>query len=54
MILDEPTAHLDPGMHIGWDAIPICEAQLVWLAMDRGESKEAADHLKLALSTIDA
>jgi LuxR family transcriptional regulator, maltose regulon positive regulatory protein len=37
-----------------WDTIPICEAQLAWLAMDRGEWKEAADHLKLALGTIDA
>jgi len=37
-----------------WDTIPICESQLAWLAMDRGEWKEAADHLKLALDTIDA
>jgi hypothetical protein len=37
-----------------WDTIPICEAQLTWLAMDRGEWKETADHLKLALGTIDA
>jgi LuxR family transcriptional regulator, maltose regulon positive regulatory protein len=37
-----------------WDTIPICEAQLAWLAMDRGEWKEAADRLTLALGTIDA
>jgi LuxR family maltose regulon positive regulatory protein len=37
-----------------WDTIPICEAQLAWLAMDRGEWKEAADRLKLAFNTIDA
>jgi len=37
-----------------WDTIPICEAHLAWLAMDRGEWKDAADHLKLALATIDA
>jgi len=37
-----------------WDTIPICEAQLAWLAMDRGDWKEAANHLKLALDTIDA
>jgi LuxR family transcriptional regulator, maltose regulon positive regulatory protein len=37
-----------------WDTIPICEAQLAWLAMDRGEWKEAADRLKFAFDTIDA
>jgi LuxR family maltose regulon positive regulatory protein len=37
-----------------WDTIPICEAQLAWLAMDRGEWTEAADRLKLAFDTIDA
>jgi LuxR family transcriptional regulator, maltose regulon positive regulatory protein len=37
-----------------WDNIPICEAQLAWLAMDRGEWDEAADRLKLARGTIDA
>jgi LuxR family transcriptional regulator, maltose regulon positive regulatory protein len=37
-----------------WDTIPICEAQLAWRAMDRGEWKEAADRLTLALGTIDA
>jgi LuxR family transcriptional regulator, maltose regulon positive regulatory protein len=37
-----------------WDTIPVCEAQLAWLAMDRGEWREAANHLKLALDTIDA
>ena len=36
-----------------WDTIPICEAQLAWLAMDRGEWTEAAGRLKLALDTID-
>jgi len=37
-----------------WDTIPICEAQLAWLAMDSGEWGEAAGHLKVALDTIDA
>jgi LuxR family transcriptional regulator, maltose regulon positive regulatory protein len=37
-----------------WDTIPICEAQLAWLAMDRGEWTQAAGHLKLALGTIEA
>jgi len=37
-----------------WDTIPICEAQIAWLAMDRGEWGEAASHLKVALDTIDA
>jgi LuxR family transcriptional regulator, maltose regulon positive regulatory protein len=36
-----------------WDTIPVCEAQVAWLAMDRGEWQEAADRLKLALGTID-
>jgi len=37
-----------------WDTVPLCESQLAWLAMDRGEWKEAADRLELALGTIDA
>jgi LuxR family maltose regulon positive regulatory protein len=37
-----------------WDTIPVCEAQIAWLAMDRGEWNEAAGRLKLALGTIDA
>jgi len=37
-----------------WDKIPVCESQVAWLAMDRGEWKEAADRLELALGTIDA
>jgi LuxR family transcriptional regulator, maltose regulon positive regulatory protein len=37
-----------------WDTIPICEAQLAWLAMDRGEWTEAAGRLTLALGTIEA
>jgi len=37
-----------------WDTIPVCESQVAWLAMDRGEWKEAGDRLKLALGTIDA
>jgi LuxR family transcriptional regulator, maltose regulon positive regulatory protein len=36
-----------------WDTIPLCEAQVAWLAMDRGEWKEAVDRLELALGTID-
>jgi LuxR family transcriptional regulator, maltose regulon positive regulatory protein len=35
------------------DTIGICEAQLAWLAMDRGEWTEAADRLETALATID-
>jgi LuxR family transcriptional regulator, maltose regulon positive regulatory protein len=37
-----------------WDTIPICESQLAWLAMDRGDWKEAADRLKYALGVIDS
>jgi LuxR family transcriptional regulator, maltose regulon positive regulatory protein len=37
-----------------WDTIPLCEAQVAWLAMDRGEWPEAVDRLELALGTIDA
>jgi LuxR family transcriptional regulator, maltose regulon positive regulatory protein len=37
-----------------WDTIPLCEAQVAWLAMDRGEWQEAVDRLELALGTIDA
>ena len=37
-----------------WHTIPVCESQLAWLAMDRGEWKEAAGRLELALGTIDA
>jgi LuxR family maltose regulon positive regulatory protein len=36
-----------------FDIIPICESQLAWLAMDRGEWPEAAERLELALATID-
>jgi len=35
------------------DTIGICEAQLAWLAMDRGEWAEAADRLGRALATIE-
>jgi LuxR family transcriptional regulator, maltose regulon positive regulatory protein len=35
------------------ETIGICEAQLAWLAMDRGEWAEAADHLEVALNTIE-
>jgi LuxR family transcriptional regulator, maltose regulon positive regulatory protein len=35
------------------DTIIICEAQLAWLAMDRGEWAEADGRLKLALATIE-
>jgi LuxR family maltose regulon positive regulatory protein len=37
-----------------WDTIPICEAQVAWLAMDRGEWDEAGGRLDIALGTIDA
>ncbi len=37
-----------------WQVIPVCESQLAWLAMDRGEWKEAAGRLELALGTIEA
>jgi LuxR family maltose regulon positive regulatory protein len=36
-----------------WDTVPLCEAHLAWLAMDRREWTEAADRLKLALDMID-
>jgi LuxR family maltose regulon positive regulatory protein len=36
-----------------WDDVTISEAQVAWLAMDRGEWQEAADRLKFALGTID-
>ncbi|MGE5132984.1 MAG: LuxR C-terminal-related transcriptional regulator [Gemmatimonadota bacterium] len=35
------------------ETIAICEAQLAWLAMDRGEWAEAAGRLGMALATID-
>ena len=37
-----------------WDTIPLCEAQVAWLAMDHGEWDEAAGRLDTALGTIDA
>ena len=37
-----------------WQVIPVCESQLAWLAMDRGEWKEAVGRLELALGTIEA
>jgi LuxR family maltose regulon positive regulatory protein len=37
-----------------WDTIPVCEAQVAWLAMDRGEWDEAVGRLDIALGTIDA
>ena len=37
-----------------WDTVPLCEAHLAWLAMERGEWTEAADRLKAALGMIDA
>jgi LuxR family maltose regulon positive regulatory protein len=36
-----------------WDTIPVCEAHIAWLAMDRGEWTEAAGRLEFALGTID-
>ena len=36
-----------------WDTVPLYEAHLAWLAMDRGEWTEAAGRLKLALGMID-
>ena len=36
-----------------FDTIPICEAQLAWMAMDRDEWEEAAKHLDVALATIE-
>jgi LuxR family transcriptional regulator, maltose regulon positive regulatory protein len=35
------------------DTIVICEAQLAWLAMDRGDWEEADGRLELALATIE-
>jgi LuxR family maltose regulon positive regulatory protein len=37
-----------------WDEVTANEAELAWLAMDRGEWMEAADRLKVALGTIEA
>ena len=36
-----------------FDTIPSAEAQLAWLAMDRGSWQEAAGHVNLALATIE-
>ena len=35
------------------DSIPACESYLAWLAMDRGEWREAAVRLELALATVE-
>jgi LuxR family transcriptional regulator, maltose regulon positive regulatory protein len=35
-----------------FETIPGCESQLAWLAMDRGEWREAASRVELALATI--
>jgi len=35
------------------DTIVICESELAWLAMERGDWQEAADRLAVALATID-
>ena len=35
------------------DTIVICESELAWLAMGRGDWQEAADRLAVALATID-
>jgi LuxR family maltose regulon positive regulatory protein len=34
-------------------AIPECESQLAWLAMDRGDWQEAASRMEVALATIE-
>jgi LuxR family transcriptional regulator, maltose regulon positive regulatory protein len=36
-----------------FDTVPSAEAQLAWLAMDRGSWLEAAGHVELALATIE-
>jgi LuxR family maltose regulon positive regulatory protein len=36
-----------------FDTIPSAEAQLAWLAMDRGSWPEASGHVNLALATIE-
>jgi len=36
-----------------FDTVPSAEAQLAWLAMDRNSWQEAADHVNLALATIE-
>lgn len=36
-----------------FDTIPICEAQLAWMAMDRDEWEAARTHLEAALATIE-
>jgi LuxR family maltose regulon positive regulatory protein len=35
------------------DTVVICESELAWLAMERGDWQESADRLALALATID-
>jgi LuxR family maltose regulon positive regulatory protein len=35
------------------DTIVICESELAWLAMERGDWQEAAGRLELSLATID-
>jgi LuxR family transcriptional regulator, maltose regulon positive regulatory protein len=36
-----------------FETISICESQLAWLAMDRGQWQEPAERLELALATIE-
>lgn len=36
-----------------FDTIPECESQLAWLAMDRGQWREAASRVEFALATIE-
>lgn len=56
--LDQATALFSEASAIAasmgnFDTIPICESQLAWLAMDRGDWQEAARRLELALATVD-
>ena len=59
------TGHLDEARDVfgqasatavemgNFDTIPSAEAQLAWLAMDRGAWQEAASHVNLALATVE-
>jgi len=56
--LDEARAHFADASAAAaavgnFDTIPICESQLAWLAMDRGEWQDADVQVKLALAMIE-
>jgi len=56
--LDEATACFVEASTVGVamshaDMIVTCESELAWLAIDRGEWQEAAERLRVALTTIE-